>query len=197
MTGARRRTVRARQVRSWRGFVDSARRSGNNVPMMCRPLAVVGSMVLALSTGCGGPELSYEVVFPSLSTFLLSANAVVSIYPGAEAPDRICRNLNVNLGAGVEQVAGTGKIDVCELREQNALFENVDVGRVVFFAEVGDKFSNALMRGCTVADVFHDSDPIQITLSTLPTYPEAVDLGCESAQDKCDAKTQCDLRDVP
>jgi hypothetical protein len=141
-------------------------------------------------SACSGPEVGYTLVFPSLNTFLLAVNATVTVYDGAENSDQICRNLSVNQAPGTSPLHSSGKTDVCEFIDGRTI-DGVDTGRLVLFAEVGDRAGTALMRGCRVADVYPETENIDITLSTLPTYPEDPVLTCSSVKEKCEELKSC------
>jgi hypothetical protein len=147
-------------------------------------------MGLLGGVGCTGPEVSYTLVFPSLDTFLLSANATVTVYAGDENSDEICRNLSVNQAPGTSPLHSSGKTDVCEFID-GVNIERVDTGRLVLFAEVEDRAGTALMRGCRVADIYPETENIDITLSTLPTYPDSPVLSCSSTIEKCEEQQSC------
>ena len=167
------------------------RQRSRQLTQMTGPL-VAGLFALVGGVACNVPDIEYVLVFPSLETFLLSQNARVEIYSSEDdQPDAICRTLSVNQSPGAEPLDSTGKREVCEF-QSGLVFEGVGVGRLVFFAEAQDQAGTALMRGCRVADVYADSAPIEVTLATLPTYPDIVALTCDSVEDKCgDTQASC------
>ena len=120
----------------------------------------------------------------------MSSQATVTIYEPEEGvtPDAICRNLSASLPAGQSSATSTGARDVCEWStEEGVETSGVPTGRVVFFAEVtGGPDRLPILKGCTVADVYADStDVVSIQLSTLPSYPDDVDVVCAGVEAKC------------
>ena len=111
----------------------------------------------------------------------------VQVYEPDEdtSADAICRNLSASLPAGKESAAGTGSRSVCEL--DGVPLNDVPVGRLVFFADInGGADRVSILKGCTVADVFaNTTDPVQIQLSTLPTYPQDPVVTCAGVDAKC------------
>lgn len=147
----------------------------------------LGLAALAGLSGCGGPPIPFQLVFPSQETFLMSTVGSVDVFvPNEEnTSDEICRNLSAGLAGGLQPESGTGPRDVCDI--EGVPLANIPVGRLVFFADVsGGPERVSILRGCTVADVFaNTTDPVRIQLSTLPTYPEGVTLSCTGMDDKC------------
>lgn len=143
--------------------------------------------------GCGGDPVAFDLVFPSEETFLISSTATISIYAPTEEtpPDVICRNLSAGLPAIVSPESSSGAVSVCQIDE---LQLSAPAGRVVMFAEVSGGVDNTtkLMSGCTVADVFADTEgPVRIQLSTLPDYPEDPNVLCADRTAKCEGLESC------
>lgn len=147
--------------------------------------------MMSLGAGCGGPEISYTLVFPHTDTFLLAANVTIDVYDNVEDSDAICRNLSVNQAPGSSPVSSTGKQDVCDFLNGGVKIDRVSTGRLVVFASVEDRAGTALMRGCRVADVYPETENIEITLSTLPTYPVDPTITCSSTAEKCEEEKDC------
>lgn len=151
-------------------------------------------LACAFSGACGS-SATYELVFPSQETFLISNNATVTVYkPTERTPDEICRNLSASLPAGESNSTSSGSLDVCEFaNEDGVVLTGVPTGRVVFFAEVvGGPDRLPILKGCTVADVYADStDVVSIQLSTLPNYPDSVELTCAGIEAKCEQNESC------
>lgn len=132
--------------------------------------------------------MTITLVFPSQDTFLLAKTAEITVYEAGEDidPDNICRNLSIGQAAGAgSPIDTTGRIDVCALRAESIVIEDVPVGRLVVFAEVqgGDVI---LMKGCRVADVYATgTNDIAITLATLPSYPDNPVITCATVDEKC------------
>lgn len=136
-------------------------------------------------------DVSYTLLFPSLETFFLSATASLDVYDGSEDPDEICRNLSVALPANQQTLASSGSTDVCAFFDGLAT-ENVPQGRLVMAVTVNDAAGLALMRGCRVADIYGDNtEPVVITLATLPNYPESPNITCTTPEDKCVDRLSC------
>lgn len=153
------------------------------------PLVLTTSVLLAsLLTACGGEPVTISLVFPSQDTFLLAKTAEITVYEAGEDidPDDICRNLSIGQAAGAgNPIDTTGRIDVCALRSESVVIQDVPVGRLVVFAEVqgGDVI---LMKGCRVADVYATgTTEIAITLATLPSYPDEPVITCANVDEKC------------
>jgi len=147
------------------------------------------ALVASLTGGCGGEPVTISLVFPSQDTFLLAKTAEITVYEAGEDidPDDICRNLSIGQAAGAagNPIDTTGRIDVCALRSESVVIQDVPVGRLVVFAEVqgGDVI---LMKGCRVADVYATgTTEIAITLATLPSYPDDPVITCANVDEKC------------
>jgi hypothetical protein len=149
---------------------------------------------VALLGACGS-SATYELVFPSQETFLISNNATVTVYkPSERTPDEICRNLSASLPAGESNSTSSGSLDVCQFATgEGVTITDVPTGRVVFFAEVvGGPGRLPILKGCTVADVYADStDVVSIQLSTLPSYPDNVEVVCAGTEAKCEQNEPC------
>lgn len=163
------------------------------LPLMSFRLLALLAMPALL--GACGTSATYELVFPSQETFLISNNATVTVYkPTERTPDEICRNLSATLPAGESNSTSSGSLDVCQFAAEGGVTINdVPTGRVVFFAEVvGGAERLPILRGCTVADVYADStDVVSIQLSTLPSYPDNVEVICAGIEDKCEQNAPC------
>lgn len=187
-----------------------------------RPLVAFEPLVLlALLTvvtvgtlGCSEPIVGVRLRFPSERTFLIANTITVDVYDGsgagAQSPDAICRALSVTTSvapAGVQALRSTGNTSACELLDGGVSFTGVDVGRRVFFAEAVDVGGAAILRGCAVADVFGDAQPlaaedeevadalgasalVDVQLATLPTYPEDQIPSCADVAAKCGEERQ-------
>lgn len=151
------------------------------------PLSAVAAL-LAFSA-CHPPTVPYSLVFPSEETFLLASTARVDVYDGTgtgkESPDAICRALSVGQPAPVATLASTGKRAVCEFLDSPGLPLDVATGRLVLFAEAEAEDGTKLLRGCSVVNVFAESEDVSVQLSTLPTYPESPSPSCPNRQTKC------------
>jgi hypothetical protein len=161
-------------------------------PVLLRLGALCAAVALL---GACGSSATYELVFPSQETFLISNNATVTVYkPEERTPDEICRNLSASLPAGESNSTSSGSLDVCQFAtEEGVTINDVPTGRVVFFADVvGGPERLPILRGCTVADVYADStDVVTIQLSTLPNYPDDVELICAGTEAKCEQNQPC------
>ncbi len=163
---------------------------------------VAGIIATTGGLGCTSPPVQYSLKFPSENAFLLARLASVTVYEGEESPDEICRALTVDLAAGARSVESTGDQSVCSFYSGDATtaMDGLPAGRLVFFAKVTDKKGNALLRGCTVADVTPETDVIEIQLATLPNYPAdapstILNPECVTVQSKCGAtELDCDIR---
>jgi hypothetical protein len=146
-------------------------------------------VVTCAAAGCQSPEVGYSLRFPSEETFLLSSTATVDVYDGSgtgdQSPDAICRALSVGQPAPVNTMHSTGKRDVCDFLAGELLIDNVDVGRVVLFAEAEDGAGSLLLRGCSVVDVLPQTEQVEVQLSTLPSYPDTPATDCPNQQAKC------------
>lgn len=167
---------------------------------------------------CAEPVVGVRLLFPSETTFLITNTITVDVYDGegsgAQSPDAICRALSVTTSvapAGVQALESSGSTSACQLLDGGVTFENVDVGRRVFFAEATDAQGAAILRGCSVADVFGDAvDPetlapedaeaadalgasalVDVQLATLPTYPEDQVPLCDDVTAKCTENQEC------
>ncbi len=156
--------------------------------------------------GCGDEQpLTYRLVFPHENAFLLAQLASVTVYDAAEVnPDQVCRALSVGQAADAQSLQSTGDQNVCEFNVQDSdvtKLSNMGFGRLVFFAKVTDRNGDALMRGCTVADVTDETERVDIQLATLPQYPSEdpstiLDPACTTVQQKCaNPNLICDTRD--
>ena len=159
-------------------------------------------------TGCAEPDVGLQLRFPSLDTFLVTANARVDVYDGVEAPDAICRALSTGRAASVDVLNSTGKRDVCDF-EAGLTIPDVGVGRRVLFAEATDSAGTAILSGCAVLDIAGTDDDtlgaaaaadaaalgvkrlVDIQLASLPTFPDDPSLQCESIVEKCEQKAAC------
>jgi len=165
--------------------------------------------------GCNQPVVGVRLTFPSEQTFLITNTVTVDVYDGAGAgdksPDAICRALSVETSVapeGVQALESSGNTAACQLLDGGVSFKNVDVGRRVFFAEAVDFNGTAIMRGCTVADVFGDKENlpddekeagdklgatsfVDVQLATLPTYPDDQTPTCTDVKAKCEDNEPC------
>jgi hypothetical protein len=173
---------------------------------------------LACALGCSEPVVGVRLRFPSETTFLITNTITVDVYDGegsgAQSPDAICRALSVTTSVapeGVQALESSGNTPACALLDGGVTFESVDVGRRVFFAEATDAAGQAILRGCSVADVFGDAaDPatlapddaatvdalganalVDVQLATLPTYPEDQVPLCDDVTAKCTENQEC------
>jgi hypothetical protein len=177
------------------------------------PTFAVCATALGLAA-CQEPAVGVALVFPSERAFLAAASARVDVYDGSEvgerSPESICRSLSVNPPtppAGVRPLASSGTTDVCELRGGRLQLEAVPVGRRLFFVEATDFNSTAILRGCTVADVFGDEAStgddddiraselgvvalVRVQLATLPEFPAEAP-GCANVAEKCEENVSC------
>lgn len=152
--------------------------------------------------------------FPSERTFLISNTVTVDVYDGegvgAQSPDAICRALSVTTSVspvGVQALHSSGNTSACQLLDGGVTFPAVAVGRRVFFAEAVDAAGAAILRGCTVADVFGDavelagpdeelaaglgaSALVDVQLATLPSYPEDQLPSCADVAAKCGSERE-------
>jgi len=155
-----------------------------------------------------------RVIFPSEQAFLHAAVARVDIYDGGglgdKSPDAICRALSRNPPtppAGVQPLATTGNRGACELRDGGATLTGVGVGRRVIFVEAQGFDSQAILRGCTVQDIFGEPEElsgadaataadvsaialVEVPLAILPDFP-AGPAGCADIVEKCEEAVEC------
>ena len=185
------------------------------MPAIARPLLVVTLLAAsAASSACNQPTVGVRLKFPSQETFLVTNTVTIDVYDGGgtgeTSPDAICRALSVENSvapAGLLALASSGNTAACRLLDGGVTFENVDVGRRVFFAEAVDFKGQAIMRGCTVADTFGDKQAltddekasaqklgatsfVTVQLATLPTY-QAITPTCADVKAKCTENQQC------
>lgn len=163
----------------------------------CKSLHIARALALSLvayisSTACQPPEVQLVLRFPSEETFLASQNARLDVYDGTENPDAICRALS----AGQPPAAGalitsSGVRDACALAEGGTTFSSVDVGRIVVFAETQSSEAQAILRGCTVVALDDTTKTVEVQLSTLPTYPDNLQLSCTNKTEKCQERIDC------
>ena len=170
---------------------------------------------VVVGAACSQPVVAVRLRFPSEQTFLITNTVTVDVYDGGgsgkKSPDAICRALSVETSVapdGVQALDSSGNTNACQLLDGGVHFENVDVGRRVFFAEAVDFTGTAIMRGCTVADVFGDREKIsddekeaadklhatafvQVQLATLPAYPDAAVPKCADVKAKCQENQKC------
>jgi hypothetical protein len=168
-----------------------------------------------VAAGCAEPAVGVRLLFPSEETFLVTNTVTVDVYDGEgtgdTSPDAICRALSVTTSvapAGVQALKSSGNTAACQLREGGVTFDDVPVGRRVFFAEATDFDGTAILRGCSVADVFGDEEElaedeaeagkklaavafVEIQLATLPTYPEDPAPTCADVAAKCEDNKPC------
>lgn len=177
-------------------------------------VSAVAAAVLALA-GCREPTVGVRLRFPSEATFLLTNTITVDVYDGEgtgeQSPDAICRALSVQTSvapAGVQALESSGNTSACQVLDGGVTFEHVPVGRRVFFAEAVDFDGAAILRGCSVADVFGDEQAlvdeeaaaadkldatalVDVQLATLPTYPDGVTPQCADVVAKCEENQPC------
>jgi hypothetical protein len=162
---------------------------------MKRPAALLCALALAAPLlACEPPSVVYRLRFPSEETFLLSSTVTVDVYDGSgegeTSPDAICRALSVGQPAPVNTMQSTGKRDVCQFIGPPGLpIENVDIGRIVLFAEGEDGAGSLLLRGCSVVDVLPETTEVEVQLSTLPSYPDDPVSDCPNQQAKCEDRS--------
>lgn len=182
-----------------------------------RAIVVVAVLVVTglCGSACNQPVVGVRLRFPSEQTFLITNTVTVDVYDGSgegkTSPDAICRALSVQTSVapdGVQALESSGNTSACQLLDGGVHFENVDVGRRVFFAEAVDFTGTAILRGCVVADVFGDSATIaddekaaadklhatsfvQVQLATLPTYPADAVPKCADVKAKCQENQKC------
>jgi hypothetical protein len=172
-------------------------------------------MSALLMTACQEPTLAVQLVFPSELTFLHTAVARIDVYDGSgtgeRSPDAICRSLSTNPPAppsGVQPIATSGSANACQFADGGVVLEHVGVGRRVILVEGEDFDGAAIVRGCTVVDVFGDDAPatddatpavitelganaaVTVPLAILPAFP-AGDAGCTSMTEKCEEDVSC------
>lgn len=186
--------------------------SGQTVRRLGR--VVVGLAVVFVVAGCREPTVGVRVLFPSELAFLHTAVARVDVYDGSEAgdrsPDAICRALSQNPPTppdGVQLLAASGNTDACLLQDGGVTLAGIGVGRRVIFVEGTDFEGRAILRGCTVVDLFGDEQTldsddgavakdlganalVDVQLSFLPDFP-AGDAGCSSITEKCEEAVSC------
>jgi hypothetical protein len=169
-------------------------RLGENEAVDLQALPRRGALLAALpllavaAAACAPPPVTYRLRFPSEETFLLSSTARVDVYDGSGevGPDAICRALSVGQPAPVSAIQTTGKRGVCEFfGPPGIVMKDVDVGRLVLFAEAEGADATKLLRGCAVVDVLPATNAVEIQLSTLPSYPDDAALPCSNVQAKC------------
>ena len=181
-----------------------------------RVLAVLTvALTVALLGGCNQPVVAVRLAFPSEQTFLITNTVTVDVYDGggtgAKSPDAICRALSVETSVapdGVQALDSSGNTAACQILNGGVSFSNVDVGRRVFFAEAVDFDGTAILRGCSVADVFGDSEKladdekeaadklgatsfVDVQLATLPSYPDGAAPACADVKAKCEENQKC------
>ena len=181
---------------------------------MRAPLAL--SALFFSTLACSEPVVGVRLRFPSVQTFLVTNTITVDVYDGEgsaeKSPDAICRALSVSTSVapkGVQALKSSGNTNACDLLAGGIGFSGVDVGRRVFFAEAVDFQDTAILRGCTVADVFGDPQKlsdndkaeadkvgganafVDVQLATLPTYPDALTPTCADVAAKCEENKPC------
>ncbi len=178
-------------------------------------LCAAGLSAAGLGAGCSQPVVGIRLRFPSQQTFLITNTVTVDVYDGDgqgdKGPDAICRALSVETSVapeGVQALKSSGNTSACQLLDGGVTFDDIDVGRRVFFAEAVDFQGTAIMRGCTVADVFGDKEQlkddqkeaadklgatsfVEVQLATLPTYPDDLTPTCDDVKAKCEENKPC------
>lgn len=182
-----------------------------SVSLLATSCTLAGTLALA---GCAKPTVGVRLEFPSEQTFLASALARVDVYDGGDtgerSPDAICRSLSVTPPTppqGVSPLATSGATDVCLFRAGGVELNDVGVGRRVFFVEAQDFGGQAILRGCTVVDIYGDDQALEgddqgaaadlgvngfinVQLATLAEFPAEPPL-CTSVTDKCEENIAC------
>jgi hypothetical protein len=166
-------------------------------------------LLVVLLPACQEPSVGLRVRFPSIESFLVTTSMQLTVLDGAgtgpQSPDAVCRALSLTSATppdGVNTLASAGPKDPCEFRSGVKL-DGIGVGRRVVYVEAQSN-AVAVMRGCSVVDVFGDAADalsaedkklatsldvnalIDVQLATLPTFPDAPQVTCQSVQDKCD-----------
>jgi hypothetical protein len=188
-------------------------------PLAPRGAALLAALgALAATAACREPTVALRLRFPSEEAFLLSNTITVDVYDGSgrgeRSPDAICRALSVQSSvapAGVQALESSGNTSACAVLDGGVIFRSVAVGRRVFFAEAVDRSGAAILRGCSVADVFGDDEGLEgldegqqltaeklgatsvvdVQLATLPSYPDDTTPTCESVAAKCEENQAC------
>lgn len=148
--------------------------------------------------------MGVQLLFPSEETFLRTNTISVDVFDGEgsgdQGADAICRALSVETSVaptGVQALASAPATEACFVQEGGVRFEQVPVGRRVFFAEAVAADATPLLRGCTVADVYAAEDgdaqaaTVEVQMATLPGYPDGTALLCESITAKCEERRPC------
>jgi hypothetical protein len=181
-----------------------------------KPGAIIVGVLLGGIAGCREPTVGVRLVFPAEEAFLLSNTISVDVYDGGgsgeTSPDAICRALSVESAvapAGVQPLKSAANTAACGVLDGGVSFDDLSVGRRVFFAEAADLQGVPILRGCTVADIFGDDDEglageaaedasslganaiVNVQLATLPSYPDGVTPLCEDITAKCEENKPC------
>jgi hypothetical protein len=182
-------------------------------PGVSRRVSLAVASALSMSAACQPELVGVRLRFPSEETFLLSTTISVDVYDGTgvgdASPDAICRALSVDTAvapAGLQPLASSNRTAACQLLDGGVSFDNLEVGRRVFFAEAVSS-SSAILRGCTVADLGFLTAPggddavaaqelgvstlVDIQLATLPTYPGTTP-ACADVVAKCQENVPCE-----
>ena len=196
-------------------FDKSGAYSGQNPVSAYTPSVLrLTLLVLCCTAGCQQANVGVRLIFPSEQTFLASALARIDVYDGGDtgkhSPEAICRSLSVTPPtppAGVAPIVTSGTTDVCLFRAGGVDLKNVGVGRRVFFVEAQDFNGQAILRGCSIKDVFGDVQALEgdeqgqaddlgvngfvdVQLATLPEFSVVLP-SCKSIDDKCVEKVSC------
>lgn len=182
-------------------------------PLRLRPWsaarpALVSLLGLSALAACSEPTVAVKVVFPSEETFLHAAVARIDVYDGSgtgeRSPDAICRSLSVNPPApptGVSPLSTSGNSDPCAFRDGGVQLDGIGVGRRVIFVEAQDFDGQSILRGCTVVDIYGDTEDlsgddaviasglgavevVEVSLAILPDFPQSAP-GCDDVDAKC------------
>lgn len=154
------------------------------------------------SAGCADAEVRVQLRFPSEETFLRSHNVQVDVYDGAgdgaQSGEAVCRALALDVAqapAGLSPLKASGPIPACVAYDGALRFEELAVGRRVFFALATAPDGTLMLSGCAVADVYPPTDgkdaAVTVQLATLPTYSDAAPLSCADVNDKCRDRKPC------
>jgi len=154
---------------------------------------MLGTVAVVMScVACQQEPVQVTLDFPSVETFIHSEIARLQVYPlSSQDQLQACPRLildSINLSPPWSPVHDTGDLPVCSFYLGAAAIEDVDAGPKAFVVVVRDNVSQALLAGCTIAEVFSDGPDIEVTLFMTDQYEAATRdrvAACTEIADKC------------
>ena len=141
---------------------------------------------------CAVEEQFVELNFPSETTFVRSASAIVVATPLTAGREGECPELIRQAELGVltsgELAANTGLQSVCDFRNGLVRIPEVPEGLLAYIAVATSEIGQPLLAGCKVSDVYQEGGPLRIVLSPTATYRSLFMAGSPAAQCTVDSK---------